>query len=472
MASNITLVITSCDRHDLLKVTIDSFIATMDAPPQATIIVEDSHAPMPEWLRENIHEYAARIGKITWVQNEGRHGQVYSIDRAYELVKTDYIFHCEDDWQFVERNYLRDSKALLDKYPKIIQVSLRGDTGWHQLIDLPGYEGCKIAMPGWHGHWGGISWNPGLRRLSDYKKIGSYGRHVAYGRHGLGHEAELSQLCLDMGYRIADLNRVIVVHTGGSRSRSVEPLDLVMPKILIAVPACHKFEYGRWESEQSPHYDPAKAWNGVPYGKDIHISGKNDRIDAVRDTWAKDTEPFKEHVTLKFFYGTPHNREPLPDEVFLPCPDDYEHLPDKTREICRWAVDNGYDYLLKVDDDTIVYVDRAIHELMTNRLDYGGNAHHGVCTGGPGYWLSRRAMKHVVQMGLQGHWAEDVTVAKIMTNANIYPVALDGHRSGSTEHWFFGEKFDPVKVQQHLVTAHAVQPDVMREWHKHLGGKK
>ena len=30
--------------------------------------------------------------------NKKRMGQLFSIDKAYSLVTTEYIFHCEDDW--------------------------------------------------------------------------------------------------------------------------------------------------------------------------------------------------------------------------------------------------------------------------------------------------------------------------------------------------------------------------------------
>lgn len=461
-----TLVVTSCDRHDLLRQTLDSFIATAEEKPYETLIVEDSKAPEPDWFKSNWPYYFSRLGKVSWIQNDARMGQIWSIDRAYQLVKTDYIFHCEDDWQFNERGYIRDSFAILEKYPKIIQVSLRGCDGWHDLIDLPPYEGFKIAMPYWRGHWGGISFNPGMRRTSDYKKLGSYGLHVSYGTHGLGHEATLSQMMLDKGYRIADLGRPIAVHTGGSRSRAIEPIDWKLPKILIAVPACHAYEYGKWESEKSPSFGKFAPYNGKPYGTDIHISEPSkDRIKAVAGTWARDAA--KLGVDVRYFYGQGTQEMTAGDQIFLPCPDDYEHLPHKTVAICKWALEHEYDYMLKVDDDTAVYVDRAIRELMSNRFDYAGCLHHGVCTGGPGYWLSRRAMKEVARNGVQNHWAEDVTVCKIMTNANIYGQHLSGHKSGLSEHWFFGSQFDEKKLSGDEVSIHAVQPEVMREWYAH-----
>jgi hypothetical protein len=471
MASNITLVITSCNRHALLRQTLQSFLDCTDVTPEATIIVEDSTEPAPAWIREN----PFRSMEIQWVANEQRMGQIYSIDRAYSLVKTDYIFHCEDDWNFQESSgaWMSRSKAILEKYPNIIQVSLRGNTGWHDLCDpdeIDPRANFKLAMPYWRGCWGGIAFNPGLRRLSDYKKLGSYGRHVAYGTHGLKHEAQLSKMLLDQGYRIADLNQPIITHTGGTCSRAIEPLDR-MPKILIAIPACHKYDYSKWESEKSPHFDKSKAYNGEAYGTDIHISfNKDDRIGALRDTWLKDLATFKEHVDYKFFYGTPHDRPALDDEVYLGCPDDYAALPLKSVEIAKYAYHNGYDFVWKGDDDTGVYVDRLIHELMSYKFDYAGYVNGKICAGGVGYWMSRRAMKAVVDNPKPDHWAEDVSIGRILNRADIYPESLIGHCPGFSDHWYFKDGFDPKRDMTGVVTFHAVQPQVMRDWYKHIKG--
>jgi hypothetical protein len=277
---------------------------------------------------------------------------------------------------------------------------------------------------------------------------------------------------LDRGFRIADLNRPIVVHIGGARSRAVEPLK-ELPKVLIAIPVCHKYVYGKWESANSPHFNPANAYNGHAYGTDIHISEDNDRVAALRDTWLKDIVPFNVHLEYKLFYGQPHTRPALPDEVYLSCPDDYEHLPDKTVAICRWAAEQDkYDYIFKCDDDTGVYVDRLVQELMTNRFDYAGYTHSNICTGGTGYWLSRRAYKEIARNGLQDHWAEDVTVGKIMSHANIYPLHLDTHRSGRQDHWFWKDGYDPKVDMDGISTFHAVRPADMRAWHAEISKKR
>lgn len=464
MGSNISLVVTSCDRHDLLKETLDSFIRVNcgGAKPDACIIVEDGPTPMPDWLASNIHFYSANVGKVRWINNECRRGQIYSIDRAYALVTTDFIFHCEDDWTFAQGgDWLCESKRILDKYPKILQVSLRGQSGWHTLIDLPPFEGFKIAQPYWKHGWGGISFNPGLRRVKDWKDLGSYGRHVQYGSQGLGHEIALSKLLLDRGFRIADLNRRIVEHTGGARSR-MKDHAIPIPKVLIAIPVCHNFSYGAWESSQSPSFDKSRAYNGEAYGTDIHISGANPRIAALRETWLRDVSPFASHVDYKLFYGGAGGREAGADEVFLNVEDDYAHLPHKSIAICKWAAERDYDFVFKADDDSYVWVSRLVHELMSVSFDYAGYVNGRMCSGGPGYWLSKRALTVVAEKAsASNHWAEDVTVGKTLFHHNIQPVMLPTHYPGFSQHWF-----DISNVPDDAVCIHALKPETMRELYR------
>ena len=460
------LAVTSCGRFDLLRATIDSFINCADTEPVKTIIVEDSDAPMPDFLK-------ARRG-VSWHSNSQRMGQWYSVSKLINLVSredVEYVFWLEDDWNFVESNFLSRSQEILQKHPEIISVSLRGnDCNGHPLVKDTHYP-FLIQEPSWRGGWGGFSLNPSLFRLQDLKDIR---KHLGHGffKPGLGPELELSKAMLAAGRRIATLSRSdnthqpIVVHTGGGRSRAIELLEpQKLPKVLIAIPACDKFDYGKWESDDSPAYNERTNYNHQPYGTGIHISGGlNPRIDAIRETWWKDI-PTHPTMTGKFFYGTPHNRPAADDEVFLNVPGDYAHLPLRTYEICQYALKNGYDYVFKCDDDTIVYVDRLLEEIQDYRPDHGGYLHGRVCSGGPGYILSRKGMAAV--QNNPSEWAEDVWVSKCLFSADIEPTMLVNHRPGFEDHWIFGTKFDPAKLTVDMVSAHAVQPDVMKDWYAH-----
>lgn len=447
------MCLTSCDRHDLLKTTLESFYSVTDQEPQELLIYEDSPSEMPEFLRDPIWKQRG----LRWIAGKERRGQAFACARLIEEAQFEYVFWCEEDWFFQNRQsgFIRESKEILNNNPYIVMVSLRGDTGWHPLTQI---NGLQTATPYWRGVWGGWAWNPGLRRLLDCRAILP---HVSkqIGKGGLEHEEALSKLLLDDGRRIADLGRPICTHIGGGRSRAVEKLP-PLPKILIAVPTCFEFDYEtRWEHKGNPEY-----------GKDMHVSGPNDQTQAVRETWGADVAGY-ENVTLKFFYGKPRRgypREAKPDEVFLECPDGYGSLPMKTVGVCKYAADNGYKVVFKCDTDTYVNVEKLLIEILQNNFDYAGYLHGGVCSGGPGYLLSNYACRIVATQGnCPKHWAEDVHVAETLKAANIRGLMLPNHRPGFSAHFFFGDGkvFDPSKITDDVITAHAVFPGQMRRWH-------
>jgi hypothetical protein len=182
MFEEITLVVTSCGRYDLLAQTLESFYKFNTYPIKEVIVTED-------WNQES---------------------QVKSLDRAYARVKTPYIFACEDDWQFYKSGFIEESLEILEKYPKILQVWLRehNDTNGHPIVKLPQFD-CETMKINW-GFWSGFSWNPGLRRLSDYQAIGS-----SYSKFGQEHL--VSKAYADMGYHAAITPFGYVRHIGWTR---------------------------------------------------------------------------------------------------------------------------------------------------------------------------------------------------------------------------------------------------------------
>jgi hypothetical protein len=461
MNCHYVLCITSCDRFDLLQRTLTSFVQTCDLQPRCTIILEDSDRDMPDWLRGP--GFAPL--NVRWLKNGQRRGQVFSIDRLIQAIPKgiERVFWLEDDWEAITGGYIKPALAIIEQYPSISQVILRKE--WpHPLVQDANYP-FPIAEPYWaqpNGNWGGWTWNPHVTRTETLKKFGTYASQAGY-VGGFQHELVFSRKFLDAGYRIASLPNHFV-HIGHERSRASEPTHQQAPKILIAIPASQDCEYGAWESGDSPRFNPANAYQGEGYGQGIHISGPNQRIQAVRETWARDVAPYAAHVDLKFFYGR-GKRAALNlagDEVQLGVPDDYEHLPHKTIAICQWARDNGYGFIFKCDDDSYVWVDRLIQEIIGFTGDYGGCLNIEHCTGGPGYLLSKRAFGVVAQTSPGWSWAEDVTVGNSLQAHDIYAVSLEGHKSGRSDHWFFPNGFDPNKLDGREVCVHAVKPEDMR----------
>lgn len=162
---DVTVVLTSCGRHDLLAKTVESFDRFNTYPVADKLIIEDGPKVPPyfsDWLICNTVE---------------RVGQIKAIDTAYSLVKTPYIFHLEDDWEFYAPGFIERSMQILEKHPKIITVWLRAeyDTNGHPLKAMPFDFGTDIKLLSRSYKWKGFTFNPGLRRLSDYQLLGSYG---------------------------------------------------------------------------------------------------------------------------------------------------------------------------------------------------------------------------------------------------------------------------------------------------------
>jgi len=207
--STITLVVTSCGRFDLLKRTLETFDRYNTAAIREVLITEDSgdervHACIPEHWKAHTR---------VWVNNP-KLGQLKSIDMAYAEVKTPYIFHCEDDWAFYRPGFVEESVQLLEHEPQSLQVWLRSlahdlavhspyiSTGQRRIFSGIPYYQLSSSKPEWQG----FSFNPGLRRLADYRE------HAPYADHG--GEKKLSQCYAEYGRYALILENDAVLHTG------------------------------------------------------------------------------------------------------------------------------------------------------------------------------------------------------------------------------------------------------------------
>src|SRR5207248_6183587 len=167
-AGEVTVVLTSCGRQDLLERTLDSFFLHNTYPVRDFIIIEDGDGRKNGRLSKKYQDYL-----LTWHDTGTRVGQVTAIDMAYSHVKTDFIFHCEDDWEFLRPGFIERSLEVLKTDEKILQVSLRDkdDTNGHpvsQRVYFAQWVPYRLLAldydAGEWGVWHGFAWNPGLRR--------------------------------------------------------------------------------------------------------------------------------------------------------------------------------------------------------------------------------------------------------------------------------------------------------------------
>jgi hypothetical protein len=183
--NNITMVVTSCDRKDLLEQTINSFEKYSPNTISEIIIAEDGPGD-----NSFVNDLIKTIPKITLMSRPNRVGQLENIYQAYEAVSTPYVFHCEEDWLFTSPNFINDSLYLLENFTNCGMVHLRShDELARQICEefVNPTEYTTDCVKYWKIHeylkWG-YSYNPGLRRLENYRNYDYY-KNVLRPAHGV-----------------------------------------------------------------------------------------------------------------------------------------------------------------------------------------------------------------------------------------------------------------------------------------------
>jgi hypothetical protein len=434
-----TLVITSAGRPHLLKQTWAAFTATCGQGPRETIVIDDGDLERPDWLPRH---------NVTWLNNGTRKGQIYSVDRAYERVKTPYIFHCEDDWGFHDGGYMEQSFEILEKYPDVLQVWLRGIPTAADIRDRFQIHVCEphpiypfsTAQYRWADWKGGFSFNPGLRRKADHLRIGSYGRHVGYDPQGCGERA-LGLLYHELGFISAILPWPYVYHIG-DESHVDRKLNQPAPRILVAIPTAEEMDYTDFREAQKVRY-PHLTWGPGGFSG-LQKDGPNPRKQAVLDTWWRDLAAHS-NVVGKMFTGKE-----------LGCSDKFVDLPEKNRLMCQYGLDNGFDYIFRCDDDSFVYVDRMVRLTLEYAPEYAGSDCGGFAIGGAGIWLNRHAMGIVNgENPPAAEWRDDAFIGSALSAHGIKMFAMPGTAG---ENQLLGP----------AVTEHPVSPEKMRELYNAL----
>jgi len=168
MQKEITLFITSCGRPQLLKRTLESFVKFNTYPIKEVILCEDSGIP-------NIVDFAKIIlpYPIIFCYNQTRIGQMKTIEKYTQLIKTPYVFHLEDDYEFFDSGFIEMSFRILDTDPKISQVLLEDEQHTFTKIDIGNplcYKVMTNEISEIHANNGDgpltlFSWRPSLKRI-------------------------------------------------------------------------------------------------------------------------------------------------------------------------------------------------------------------------------------------------------------------------------------------------------------------
>ncbi|VVB52939.1 Uncharacterised protein [uncultured archaeon] len=174
-------------------------------------------------------------------------------------------------------------------------------------------------------------------------------------------------------------------------------------------------------------------------------SCKRDRENGCHEA-QRNTSFSDSRISYRFVLGI-GNSNPDSDEIVLDVPDDYAGLPWKTREGHRWALNNGFDYIFQCFADTYCNTERLLASGFEKRdytgsfvsLDYlphdvpqfGATRPDQYASGGPGYWLSPRCSRLIVEAEVkhpeEDSWmnrviaagAEDLWVGNVVSRAGI-----------------------------------------------------
>lgn len=208
----VTFVATSCGRFNFLEQTIRTFKQYNTYPIDKYYIIDNSCQFNKVDL---IKSFFSDEDNVEIIFNENNIGQVSSIDKIYSLIDTEYIFHCEDDWDFYDSGFIEQSLEILKENKLISNINLRtrfsGDRGSMHPIEETKHltsnnVGYYLYVTNFLNEYHGFSWNPGLRRLSDYKIIGTYKDYI--------NEQGANKKYYELGFRAACLEKCYCKHSG------------------------------------------------------------------------------------------------------------------------------------------------------------------------------------------------------------------------------------------------------------------
>lgn len=215
ISNEITFCLTSCNRNDLLFKTLDSFIELNKYPIKEWFIKEDSG------IEKVMMEIKEKYPFINVIGGENI-GQAESIDLLYSFVNSKYIFHCEEDWVFKgNHKFIEQSLSILENFTTVHQVWIRKfvrqwSENWQDFEDFK----FGIIKDNHIDTWNGFSWNPGLRRLEDYKLMfpDGFKKHVTKYKSGAFIERDCMLNTKKFNYRAAILDECVCEHIGGHNS--------------------------------------------------------------------------------------------------------------------------------------------------------------------------------------------------------------------------------------------------------------
>jgi hypothetical protein len=227
----ITFSITTCKRIDLFKNTINSFINCCEDIELISewICIDDNSSLSDRDEMKKLYPFFT-----FYFKNIDEKGHPKSMNIIKNLVKTPFIFHMEDDWNFIEkREYIKECLEVLAQNKNIGQCLINKNYAETGDIIIKGGD-LQITKSGlryhiheyvntrelelqWHkkhgygsncNYWPHFSFRPSLIKTKIYETIGDFDESAPH------FEMEYSFRYFNKGFVSAFLEDIYCVHTG------------------------------------------------------------------------------------------------------------------------------------------------------------------------------------------------------------------------------------------------------------------
>lgn len=214
MSNEITLCLTIGNRPEPLEKALRSLLLQIKF--EHIIAINDFRdSPTNEMFRKLCPDGTL----INLPEQVGHHK---AVDAMYKLVKTKYVFHCEDDWLFEGVIPIQSILNLLDAKPELSEICLR------RVEDIPMSEEEKSKiltceeldlqykrLDPLHEQWHGYTFNPHIALLDNWRMLGGF--------HSFKKERHVSRHFRGLGKHVAYLTPGYCSHIGDGISVSIKP---------------------------------------------------------------------------------------------------------------------------------------------------------------------------------------------------------------------------------------------------------
>ena len=110
-------------------------------------------------------------------------GHHAAVDHMYQHVKTDWIFHSEDDWLFNRTIELDRMTDVITRNPWMSGICLRSETDFELCVSdmneivYQKYDGVDFyRMDAMHDQWHGFTFNPHVAPVSTWRTFGPFSK--------------------------------------------------------------------------------------------------------------------------------------------------------------------------------------------------------------------------------------------------------------------------------------------------------